>query len=312
MIDRRRVWILGAPDPEMAEIEAVLREHGEEVVYATVDGKRVHAGNAYTAADPFQYQEGDGSRIGSAGGPIRHPYRPKVLVECRPCGIGEDPVEEVTVVDHHFPGNHGYGKSPLDFFEASSLGQVLLFVLGEQTEAEKTCPNTPAHHPGVVTQCGHCGYVARYLPTREQRYIAAADHCLLAAYQGECPGIDPDELLRFRVRSRAAFRKNSEEQLLRDVEAARTALRSAPKRVIAGISVAILGTDIIPELPEAGCRDGIPYISFAPDRNDGRAKEMVEAAPPEVVAAWIEDAKARGLKDIYGDPARGFAGGYPS
>src|SRR5690606_12426626 len=34
---------------------------------------------------------------------------------------------------------------------------------------------------------------------------AAADHCLGAAYRGECPGVDTDELLAYRVASRARF-----------------------------------------------------------------------------------------------------------
>ena len=34
---------------------------------------------------------------------------------------------------------------------------------------------------------------------------AAADHCLGAAYQGLCPGVDPDELMQWRVESRAKF-----------------------------------------------------------------------------------------------------------
>ena len=46
----RKIWVLGAPDPEMEAIEALLRERGETVAYATrPDGKRVHAGNAYLA-----------------------------------------------------------------------------------------------------------------------------------------------------------------------------------------------------------------------------------------------------------------------
>src|SRR5690606_4181877 len=30
-------------------------------------------------------------------------------------------------------------------------------------------------------------------------FAAAADHCLAAAYRGECPGIDPNALMRWRV-----------------------------------------------------------------------------------------------------------------
>src|SRR5690606_42081711 len=46
------------------------------------------------------------------------------------------------------------------------------------------------------------------------RYVlaAAADHCLAAAYRGECPGVDPDALMRWRVESRAAFQGRRSEE----------------------------------------------------------------------------------------------------
>ena len=43
------IWILGADDPEMSAIETLLRECGERVLYATVDGQRAHSENAYQA-----------------------------------------------------------------------------------------------------------------------------------------------------------------------------------------------------------------------------------------------------------------------
>lgn len=41
--------ILGAADPEMRAIETLVRACGVTVAYATVDGVRVHPGNAYRA-----------------------------------------------------------------------------------------------------------------------------------------------------------------------------------------------------------------------------------------------------------------------
>src|SRR5690606_10966259 len=42
-MNKSRLWILGAPDPEMEAIENLLRECGEHVVYAT---DPVHVGDA--------------------------------------------------------------------------------------------------------------------------------------------------------------------------------------------------------------------------------------------------------------------------
>jgi hypothetical protein len=52
-----RLWVLGAPDPEMERIEAVPRTMGEDVVHAMRDGRRVHAGNAYRADPPTAKSE---------------------------------------------------------------------------------------------------------------------------------------------------------------------------------------------------------------------------------------------------------------
>ena len=42
-------FVLGADDPEMREMERVLKEHGCSYEYAQSAGKRVHPGNAYKA-----------------------------------------------------------------------------------------------------------------------------------------------------------------------------------------------------------------------------------------------------------------------
>ena len=42
-------WILGASDPEMERIEALLMQTKCHFVYATANGRRVHPGNAYKA-----------------------------------------------------------------------------------------------------------------------------------------------------------------------------------------------------------------------------------------------------------------------
>jgi len=73
--------------------------------------------------------------------------------------------------DHHRPGDPGYGRPPEEYLPAASLGQV-------------------SARLGVDLD-------------HEQRLVAAADHCLGAAYAGQCPGVDPDELGRYRARQRA-------------------------------------------------------------------------------------------------------------
>ena len=91
-----RLWILGASDPEMVEIEALLRECGERVEYATRQGRRVTPGDMYRADLPL-----------CVPGVTEY-----VWVEC-----DHDPVvhpAEVTEshIDHHRPGDPGFGRPP--------------------------------------------------------------------------------------------------------------------------------------------------------------------------------------------------------
>ena len=69
----------------------------------------------------------------------------------------------------------------------------------------------------------------------------------------------------------------------------------------------------VPELPEAAVREGMAYLATVTDR-DGRRKVVLGGhADAETVRAFLERwAPHEGLVDLYGDPARGFAGGYIS
>ena len=176
-------------------------------------------------------------------------------------------------IDHHNEGDPGFGKLPHEYLEGSSLGQVLDYL-------------------GIEA-------------TQEQRIIAAADHCLAHAYQGRCPGVTPAELSAWRIRSRATARGLSEAELVSQIATATEALRQAPTIVVEGMQVAWFD-NVPPEVSEASARVGVPF-AFIRKESDGRVKSGIRSAPARVVEAWI---RTCGLKGIYGDPQRGFAGGY--
>ena len=46
------------------------------------------------------------------------------------------------------------------------------------------------------------------------------------------------------------------------------------------------------------------------DTPDGRRKVVLQAATPEIIRAFLAGEIAPELVDRYGDPERGFAGGY--
>lgn len=147
--------------------------------------------------------------------------------------------------------------------------------------------------------------------TPVMRLVAAADHCLGAAYRGECPGVDPDALFAWHVASRAAFEQRSSVALLRDVGTSRLAMREAPRLALApGIEVADMRARAAPELLLAAAREGQCCLSAVKAR-EGRTKIGCLVGSSRQVCAFMRSwAPAQHLVDIYGDPVRGFAGAY--
>lgn len=295
-----RIWVLGAPDPEMNLIELLLKQCGETVSYAVLDGQRVRPGTAYHEdATPDSLGEGD-----------PHVY----AVECLATGS-----RTLTRIDHHQDGDPGYGKPPSTFMTSSSIGQVIT----ELARLQKL-PYWPAIWSDVMVEDpdGEWGLTNdRYVVvTRgvlvevpwKYKIAAAADHCLAAAYRGECGGVDPEELLLWRVKTRSKFQKRPEEELLADIEAARQILKEAPSIPLRdGVEVKDIRRDTpIPELVEAGTRDDVAYLSGPLIGPDGRHKYTCSGNKTVIQAFMQEWAPANGLKNIYGDPERGFAGGY--
>lgn len=262
------LFVLGAVDPEMHAIEGLLSQHGVPFAPAMVDGKRVYPANAYKADAPP-------SALAALqrGGKV-------FLVEC----VGRAPDGAIRI-DHHHPGDPGYGRSPAEYWQASSIGQTVA-----------TLAN------GLVGEVG---------VTPAMRMVAAADHCLGAAYLGECPGVDPDRLLAWHVASRAAFERRTEEKVMRDVEAARAVLRQAPRVALADdVYAADLRGTPVRELLMAAAREGLCCLSSVVAR-DGRTKIGCLVGSQVQVSAFMQVwAPAQQLVDIYGDPVRGFAGAY--
>jgi hypothetical protein len=250
---------------------------------------------------------------------------------------------EVVIADHHREGDVGFGRSPAAFLPASAIGQVLT-LLREPGEALE-CHITLQFIYGKWYRCGARWGAQEVSP--DIVLTAAADHCLGAAYAGECPGVNPTALQEFRTVQRAALRNCTEDSVRKDMDRAVQALIAVPEiELVRNVSVADMrsvrhqrttseagdvwewvsftnepvgshtddnGTtvvsDVIPELPEAACSSGTPFLTQISDR-DGRRKVVIQAAKPTHVKAFFVWAKNNGLTDAYGDPARGFAGAY--
>jgi hypothetical protein len=360
--------VLGAPDPEMDEIERIARKAGCSVGYATHGGQRVSHETAYQAdgvegidlvaacdtADLIMVVECEPVQDSAHQGWIKTGLVPGREGDCSAF---------VARVDHHLPGYSCYGRPPKEFLAASSLGQVMLNLLSiKQLKADAyygscfgdpdvylTGPNGSVHrlfrlypedweetgapeflgnyavesgydsrtntHWLQITEggCDSGEYADAVMVPRDAVLAAAADHCLAAAYQGECPGVDPDELGRWRIAVLAEQQGRSEAEVLADVERARAALRAAPRlRLVSDpemVEVADMREQNIPELLEAAARENICFVASQTDR-DGRIKIVCQVGSPAQIQAFQAWAKNQGLVDIYGDSSQGFAGGY--
>jgi len=332
-----RVWLLPSrPDPEAAAIAALLRK------------PRIPDGSGGDVAESW-----DAATVQS----IRHSGGSIYAIEREDwpawaAGPETDCAAAVVRIDHHAPGDPGYGRPPDEFLPASSIGQVVSDLARSTTVAagwephgyapDEYAPELAYPSPGEIRLIDpgwavHSPAIGWRLVPREIVMVAAADHCLGAAYRGECPGVDPEALMRWRVASRAAHQGRSVDAVLADIAAARVRLRAAPHiplqspstGPIAGICdgycgegphehpdaaffVADLRGAEIPELPEAACREGIAFLATPrPTERDPRRKVVLQCATAEQLAAWPTWAAANGITDLYGgDPMRGFAGGY--
>lgn len=312
----KRLWILGAWDPEMEAIEALLRGCGEDDIYARdANGDRVHPGNAYRseAHSVDLYEDTDVYLVEC------EPRLEGRLTECPPTGR----ICNVRRIDHHRSGDAGFGVAPQHFMLASSIGQVIshlgreglldhwsatemspsLFLRALQGYGLAYCTEQQRH---AVLSGGQWRLIPRSLVL-----TAAADHCLGAAYRGECPGVDPDALMQWRAKSRARFQGRTVRALLADIEAAKAKVSGAPRLELApNVSVRDMRGAAVRELPEAALQLGESYLAGPLNTPDGRRKYVVSGSSDVVEAFLNAWAANNDLTDTYGDPARGFAGGY--
>lgn len=267
------VFVLGAPDPEMGRVQEVLGTIGgsvssvvveAKIEFATVNGVRCHAGNAY--------------KVDSI-----HTDKMLVWIEC---GSAEMVCPFISI-DHHNDGDFGFGMNAENYWQGSSIGQLhrLLLVNGA--------------HPAVLDKLFGAD---RYL-------VAASDHCPSAAYKGQCPGVDAQELADYRAARNAEFLSMDVEKYIASLSVSMEKAVSLPEMELGG-EVYYVASEPIDYLNEVSLRLGIA-VEYVMDGNarDPRTKIGLLGGSPALTAAWMA-AKEGVLVGIYGTPARGYAGGY--
>ena len=224
----------------------------------------------------------------------------------------------------------GFGRHPSQFMPASSLGQTISLLASNGLLPSEwrsfSAPRIPAakktwHYlirKALRTnwifhaQAWYClandGYF--YCPPAPLVLAAAADHCLGHAYMSQCPGVSPLDLRRWRAETRARRQRVSVEQIHADVEVATQTLLQLPKSCIEGFEFRVADSKI-KELPEASAILGEPVMYSYQDFLSGRQKVSIRNGGFQQIRSWMNWAN-RHMTDVYGDPARGFAGGYLS
>lgn len=148
------------------------------------------------------------------------------------------------------------------------------------------------------------------------KLVAAGDHCLAAAYAGKCPGVKASELFAWWLESISKQTGKTTEELEAGVLFAGEKLLEAPEVPdLAGV-LDLRPAGFIPNLPAAAVWLGAAYLTIIVDR-DERTKIVLggcgEGSAPgtEPVKQFISEwGPSNGLLEIYGDPVRGYAGGY--
>lgn len=358
-MDTHTLVVLGAEDPEMQAIESLLNAAGVPVAYASPDlhrrlggpatPSRVTPANAY-ATRSFVWPEGRFIPPGV--------WYPRVMVavecgfpepgtECSPAelewwGHGGSADPEVITFDHHRPGDPGHGRPPADYLPASSIGQVVSWLAREGLWFPgEPLPNASKLTPGTFWPAGQGWCVAGadghdYAVPDDLLFTAASDHCLAAAYAGECWGVDPGELRDWRAERVLTQRDGSGRPGSRSVEEVAADLRKTESviadmvhrehlepalnahQLIGGHLVLDLrGVGTLPDIPEVACMRGFAYLADAPGRPGEPPKVVLGGCgegtvpgtgPVEAfIGGWAEE---HGLERPYGSAVRGFAGAY--
>lgn len=266
------MFVLGADDPEMREIEKILNSQRQFYVYAMKDGKRVHAGNAYTAEPLNLYK----NRI--------------VLIECEPVQLPHN--SEIIRIDHHRPNDFGYDLPPSEYWEASSIGQLwrLLHISGKPLQEYKILAAMD-HCPAAAIR-GECpGVTQDEIIERKVKEISLSTGCTVQSVYRQI------DIITLELQNAPIIR--IQDCLIRD-------MRSRDNGV--GYSFDLLTTQLA---VLAGGFAAI-LLNRDEENGMKKLTLMGHVSPECVQRFRNGWAREQGLVGIYGCPDRGYAGGYIS
>lgn len=255
-------FVLGGSDTEMKHIQEIATSLGHQIIFASKGGQRVTRGYAYEAESP-------------------KPKLGDVWVECQHKDYTKPEMFSlgITIVDHHYEGDPGYGKPPAEYWEASAVGQVYT-LLGLE-------------------------------PTQKARFIAAGDHCLYAAYHSMCPGIDKKAFVDHRM---AFFQRNKTEDQFNKKKSAVISAAKAAKKIKLGKLQVVDMTEFSEThggwLSDVSCMLNMKFVTIKPHKDKDWVKYFVGNLSRKEIEYFTDELMPSmgEIITVYGDPTRQFAG----
>lgn len=315
-------FILGARDREMEAIEYVLRDLPVGYGVATKDSVVVSQDNAYKADSVINMHAASPAWRRIKNNPE---YR-IVTVECEISGVNNLGAR----IDHHKKSDAGFSIGPQNFLTASSIGQVLSS-LARDVQIAPSCGlngwdriTTTGSCESGIFEYDYCSerwflpysengdpVTAKYLCTvpKNIALIAAEDHCLNAAYRGQCPGVTPDEMLKFRCYHLAKIQKTNKDRLLTIINNFRKRLKEIQKDQYSRLTQSIPGILDLTNMParelvgapEAARRENLPILVQISADSGGREigiQVLTGNVAPVILNRWVEQQNKAGRKVV--------------
>lgn len=277
------IAILGADDPEMRAIEQLLVIVGIDYRYATSKGERCQPHNAYFA-----------DRSDHAAGLI------KLTFECEELAIN-DRFNDTILFDHHRPMDKGYQTPGELGIRGSSIGQFISW----------------ANSVELITD-------EQYADNLDSvRLVGSLDHCLPAAVNGECLGVNPNTARLMHMHNLSQSYGVGMHELATDIDNATLGIFVNGHHNIGVYPVFDLSDDPISADADepypyeysvartAAIFAGLPVILGYEVPGVGTKIMLTGNPSPNLVSFFIDSyAPEKGLSQTFGVPNRRYAGAF--
>jgi len=176
----KEIFVLGAKDPEMDDIEEILLSAKLDYVYASINGVRCHPGNSYEANNESYMANNDLSK-----------YKKIVYIESATIKKYNNSI----FLDHHKEGHFGFEFTYKDFLPASSIGQLIKYLIDNDISLFK---KTNINSNKFLFQNNEWSYENQII-LKKYVFSAAVDHSLSESYKGLCQGVNTSEVSEYRT-----------------------------------------------------------------------------------------------------------------